>query len=91
MSANEVCLCLVIIVLFDVIFWQRFGKRVIRYWAERKPKVKRRFSLRAKNPNDCADCVAGRTSRQVNPAPAVTTRPYAEIKKPGVLLQNLSS
>ena len=41
MSAIEFCLCLVIIVLFGIIFWQRFGKRIKRYWAERKPKVKR--------------------------------------------------
>ncbi len=83
MSAYEFCLWFMVILLLGIIFWQRFGKQIKRYWVERKPKVKRLFTLRAKNPNDCPDCVAGVTLRQVNPVPAVTIQPYAEFKKPG--------
>ena len=69
MSAYEIGLWFVILVLIGIIFWQRFGKRIKRYWAERKPKIKRPFNLRAKSPDDCPCCVAEVKLRRVNEEP----------------------
>jgi hypothetical protein len=72
-----------IIGLLGFIFWQHYGKRIRRYWKERKPRIKRPLNLRPKSPKDRPDCVNGMTLRQVNPVPVIEIRPYAETKKPG--------
>jgi IS1 family transposase len=83
MSAHEFGLWLLILVLIGVILWQRYGRRFKRYWAERKPKIKRPFNLRAKSPDDCPCCVAGVKLRRVNEAPLFKVPVWAKSKKPG--------
>ena len=85
MNAIEVCLWLVIFALLGIIFWQRFGQRIKRYREQRKykPKIRRPFRLRPKEPKDCPDCVAGVTLRQVNQPPPIEVPVWAERKKPG--------
>jgi hypothetical protein len=83
MSVYEIGLWLLIVGLLGIILWQRYGKRIKRYWAERKPKIKRPFKLRPKSPEDCPCCVAGVELRQVNETSLFEVSAWAESKKPG--------
>ena len=85
MNAYEVYLWILIVALLGIIFWQRFGQRIKsdREKQKHKPKKRRPFRLRPKEPKDCPDCVAGVTLRQVNPAPPELVPPHTQTKKPG--------
>ena len=84
MSAYEICLWLLIVILLGVVIWQRYGRQIKRFWEERKhQKKKRSFNLKPKEPKDCPCCVEEVGLQQVNPEPVAPVIPWSQLKKPG--------
>jgi transposase-like protein/IS1 family transposase len=69
---------MMILVLMGVVVWQRYRRTLKKWWQAWRAKSKRRWSLHAREPNDCQDCRLA--SAEAGPERSQARRRWSEVK-----------